>query len=482
MKIYHSIPEETPLFSHDAVLIKILKVAIPVFILISSVTVFFGVQTTINNYLEELNLPLYVPAYLIGFFLFSITPDTLNFILVGYLARTFLKGYYRNWPSFFLIGICSLSVIGLTYYSYQMSMNSAKSVAIKLKGEERPYDGTEIKNDKERQIQKLLELNKTEERKLEREYNVKLENQKELKRLKLKSYGDQIEQWEHKRRKSNTKYVDMKIRKIRSKIDQTKIDFINYQKGIFDSFEKERLKLKHSGNQKQNEIEPSYKQLLQEGKKASTVNKEERNKTFLVFKNQFSSIAGKAIFIVLFLSICKEILYNRNHIEAIPIIEPFDFNRNPLQEIVSVIPTLILRFLVNISRIINNKLPDYKKPPLPQKIYDFSQVTRNIEVMLRENPTGSGTNPAGMARKSQKRNHSLNASIGISSNPNQKKNPDPVKRSSYNDQKKSNLRTCQFCKKDYYPNAPKQKYCCEECRVLAWEKKTGRKLKRKTKK
>jgi ribosomal protein S27AE len=43
----------------------------------------------------------------------------------------------------------------------------------------------------------------------------------------------------------------------------------------------------------------------------------------------------------------------------------------------------------------------------------------------------------------------------------------------------SNLRTCPNCGKQYIYKHHKQIYCCEECRIESWEKRTGKKFKKK---
>lgn len=55
-------------------------------------------------------------------------------------------------------------------------------------------------------------------------------------------------------------------------------------------------------------------------------------------------------------------------------------------------------------------------------------------------------------------------------------------RKSYNDEKsKENERVCNHCLTPYVYRHHKQKYCCDNCRILAWQEKTGKKLKMKKK-
>ena len=56
-------------------------------------------------------------------------------------------------------------------------------------------------------------------------------------------------------------------------------------------------------------------------------------------------------------------------------------------------------------------------------------------------------------------------------------------RKSLNDEKlKEHERNCLHCKTPYIYRHHKQKYCCDNCRIMAWEQRTGKALKKKKKK
>lgn len=475
MKIVNSLPKASELFNHDSPVIRIVKLCLPAFVLVSSLTVFLGVKAHLADYLGETNWLLANGLYSIAYLLFSLAPDVLNVVLIAYLTRSFLKGHYQDRLGIVLLLTAALMVITLTRYSFLMSQTAAKSM-VKAAA---PMANVKSVAPIDSLYQSELNQHKTDKQNaraaIEQRYQEIITASTAPFLAQLTPLQKQAEQWEAKRNVNNTFYVDLKLKQLSEQIKPLEQERLTLEKRLVLQKNEELSLLNESFTRKTKALEDRR---ATDRTTIQALNKTERTSIqsiTTIFTKQLSGIAGYAVFIVLLLAIIREILYYRNGIDLQPIISPFDFQTKPLQEALLLPFTLIGRHWINWIRNQYQRLPLLQEPPEPPalKPYIVKQLSTNLtpenkDLTLQndlENAYESLFNNMGNEGHFLKENPKLNGTYENSSNPEKVVIIErPI------------LRDCEFCSEGFTPNHKKQKYCSEEHRRLAWEEKTGRKL------
>lgn len=111
---------------------------------------------------------------------------------------------------------------------------------------------------------------------------------------------------------------------------------------------------------------------------------------------------------------------------------------------------------------IEGRTPDAPLPNAPQDLYDLSSIQQKKFNLTKEDLNQI---QADQAKRRQ---------IGFKI-PSNDTDENRLNENRYSDTKQ---RICHNCEKEYTYRHHKQKYCCDKCRIEAWEKRTGAKLKK----
>lgn len=476
MKIVYSLPKPSDLFNHDAPVINVVKLVLPAFVLVSSITVFLGVKAHLADYLQEVQWLVSNGLYSAAYLLFSLAPDVLNVVLMAYLTRSFLQGHYQDRLGMILLIAAGLMVIVLTRYSFLMSQTAAKSMVkaaapiVALKSTA-PIDSLYQSEVKSLQVE-----NQNAVAAIERRYQELIAASTAPLSAQILPLQKSVEQWEISRSDQNTFYVDLQLKKLNEQIQPLEQERLNLEKRLVLQKNQELAQLNDVFKGKTAKLE---KRRNTDRTEVLSLNQSERksiNGITAIFTKQLSGIAGYAVFIVLLLAVIREILHFRNGIELQPIISPFDFQTKPLQETLVLPFTLVGRYCINWVRDQYRHLPSLKEPPTPPalKSYVYQQLSNshltpeNKDLTVQNallNDYENLFNSQAKTPISLKEKPKLNGSYENSSDPEKVVIIErPI------------LRDCEFCGEGFTPNHKKQKYCRQEHRRLAWEEKTGRKL------
>lgn len=354
MKILRSLPKGENL-QHDAPLLNIIRVAKPTFILISSFTVFIGVYTHLSGYIEGLSLWFAIPVYLIAYLLISLFPDILNSIAAGYIARSFIKGLYKDRLTQILIVFCLVLVFPLTKYSFKMSTTTA-GAAIEAAAEEQPKAETEkIDNAYNQEITRIEKDYEAEKQSINSQFDAELSAATLGIIAKIETEQQRIETLEKKRKPTNTNWTDTRQNKARSKIARLTVERSEIELSIVQARKKALRALKEA-----KEVKESEAQALRMGDRKREITEAETKGTEIktvtgILKKQFSGLAGYAVFVVLLLTGVEQVLHHRNEIEFEFRFTLWDAGVNPITE------TIGLPFVIFGRKIINGVRKQYSR-------------------------------------------------------------------------------------------------------------------------
>lgn len=494
MKIQFNVPQVTKLLRNDAPIIRIVKLAIPAFILLSSITVFYGVKFHLSDYLEGLSSFIRVLSYSLSYILFSLAPDVLNVTVVAYMVRSFLKGHYNDVSSKILLVCCLILSLGLTKYSYKMSKTSATSAAYEMSNDVKQIDLVAIDTFQSAKVNAIRLAYEADKQTIQKSVDQSLLNNETYYSQLIEAKKEEIVYWEKRRKPKNTLYVDTKIKRVKKEVVGLEAKKLKTEKSILSSRNSKLEDLLANRKKLEDELFLFYKD---DRSAAKEINEGERIKSkslLIAFESEISWIAGKAVFIILILSMIKEILYHRNEIEITPIMEPFDFSTNALREILMLPFIAASRYAINKTRKIYSNLPNLEKPVRPSDVHDVSALLPKI---IKEKPedkeesiegTQRSRSMNGEERKSVKslvrvaNGKEEQVSVLLNADVKNVIGKEAVYENRIYDTPVTNLRSCLHCKKDYQYKHHKQKYCSDDCRKKAWELRNGRKLKLKAKK
>lgn len=380
MKINYNLPELSDIFKHDAPLYQIIKIAVPVFILISSLTVFSGVKLHISDYLQNYSTWITTPAFGFAYFLLSLAPDVLNSILVAYLIRSLLNKNKQR-TDIILNSFALLLVIFLTRYSYNMSHFSAGSVSQEIGQEIEQIDLSEINGSYKEEKAEIQKIYKDDLSTIESNHKAALEALNAETEASIKPLRNKIQKLEKNRTIKNTQWTDREI----GKLDVAINDHLAAQATEVTKFLKEKeqktadlKQTRDSDLTKLNTDKETDRDLSKSLKEKSNEQAAQAN-GFL--KSELEKIAGFAIFIVLVLVSLKEIIHFRNDIKPQPIIAKLDFQFDWINEVLSFPGEAIKRYSVNAIRKKYAELPPLHEPQEVPKLEQYVQEQEIVKIL-----------------------------------------------------------------------------------------------------
>lgn len=383
MKINLNLPTLGNIFSHDAPLYQIIKFSVPVFILISSLTVFGGVRSHISDYLQSYSWLVTVPGYGFAYTIFSLAPDVLNSILAAYIVRSLLNKYKQG-TDIILNVFALILVVFLTRYSYNMSQFSAGAVSSEIGQETEVIDLSEINDSYSTEKKEINDSYKTDKQDAENQYNENLGVLNQKYENLSNPLREKIQKFEKNRTDDNTKWTDREIRKVQNQITSTEKLQIEEQQKLLKEKQDKIAGFQATRDQSLAILENNKKtdrnttQSLKEKKNAEI----DQANGFL--QSELEKIAGYAIFVVLVLVSLKEIIHFRNNVEPKPILSQLDFQYNWIQEVIGFPYEYLRRHAVNYFREQYDKLPQLKDGIEVPELIQQSHTQKVIELVPSE--------------------------------------------------------------------------------------------------
>lgn len=505
MKILKTLPKMSDLLKHDAPVLRVIRVSLIAFVLISSITVFLGVRVHIQEYLSNLSPITRYPAYGVAYLAFSLVPDTLSVILFAFVVRSFLKGHYADTLSIILVSACTLVTVFLVRYSWNMSRNAAHSYAIHITPEAAETNTAAIEDRSTDRTREIEATYRKEVALVENRYDELLRASTAPLRAKSTPLEQKIMRLEEKRTEQNTYWTDREIGKLEQQLTPIEEEAAAIRKNLTEKKNAELAQLKANKDQRIATIESRSEEDRTIALAENEAEKERTNTISAILVRELRNVAGFAIFIVLLLTGLMEILYHRNGVDREPIIGEFDLRSSMVSEVVSLPFVYIGRHLINWVRERYEQLPDLRPGPWKNNA-DLKTNLNSLKTPLNEVFNGVkntdnqhliGLNEGGgyddlfndylkPVLNESDTPHDDRQENGIPPHDDRRKNGSsdhddraPLKEVIW----KEHLRECAHdeCNNQFFPNAPKHIYCNDDCRRAAWEKNTGKTLKYKPK-
>jgi hypothetical protein len=491
MRINKTLPKRTNLLQHDAPVLRVVRIALIAFILISSITVFLGVRVHIHDYLQSLSPIVRFPAYSIAYVLFSLVPDTLSVILFAFVIRSFLKGHFSDGLSIILVTTCSLMMVFLVRYSWNMSRNAAHSYALFITPEPVTMNTATIEDRSQDRVRDIEAVYQREVKLVRDRYDELVLASIAPQKAASAPLEEQMMRLEKNRTDQNTYWTDREIRKLQWQLSPIEQKIASIRKELTIQKNAELAALKRSRDQRIAAIEQNAEMdrstALEENEAAKTTT----NSISAVLKRELKQVAGFAIFIVLLLTGLTEILYHRNGIDREPIVAEFNLRSSMASEVINLPVVFLGRYLINWVRKRYEQLPDLQPSPQNNTIA-IKGPLNVVKATLNgtEHPTQSTDNQSlNCFNPTNDYDHLFTEEVRASESDHDDRRQNGL--SSHDDRAllKENmvpgkyLRECAYddCTNTFFPNAPKHIYCDADCRRAAWEKKTGKTLKYKPK-
>lgn len=504
MKLRLTLPDkESKYLGHDSPLIKAVGVGILAFLILSSTTVFLGVKSHISSYLGGLPVFISYPAYGIGYLVFSLAPDALNVVCIAFVARSILLGFYSDARSIVLIAVCLATSFYLTRYSYQMSQVSATSLARSITPDEQAPDVVKFDSTLQTVVAGIgADFDKQYDR-LAAEFDKKIESSNLAFEAKKAPYLRQIDYYNKVRTNENTQWIDRQINRQQRAIEPIEADRAKSQADLMDERQKALDELRARRVDQEDRAA-----MVADTSKAiviadATKKNSELSEVTETLVKQLSGIAGMSVFILLALSIVREILRARNGIQPIPVWNEFDQGGNPVGEVLMYIPTLLGRSILRKARTGYEGIRE-KGMPLPEApgaLIDWTTANNEIAKFEPiENPdenTATGpstittttakkprqkrkrTTAKNMANTTAKKSRPIGFNLPFSNNNTTAKmeagesavNNGPITTGNSHGKKEviikevdTSIRQCKNCGEDYKPRAHNQKFCTAKCK------------------
>lgn len=356
MKIFYSLPQMQ--HKGDAYIFGVVRIAFWAFLLISSITVFSGVQAFLGGYLTTLPWLVGAVAMVVGFLAFSLAPDYINARIVRYVTRTILQNTFRDARSGVILVFCVMLVVYLTRYSYKMSQFAAGASVEEMAGDAQQADVVALDSIYLGKIEATNAQLVADQDRIRQRYAQRITEATAENEAKIRGEETLIKGLESSRSKTNSQWIDNQIRTHERRIAE-------YRRRIAAATTPLREK-------EQSELDDLDTRYRAKDSLLTTVYTGTRDTTLLTnadrklqhaqitgfFKDQLSGIAGKAVFIILILSVITEIIYERNGITPDPVFSPFDFQPSAILEALAMPVAWAGRHLTNRVRTVYNNLPD----------------------------------------------------------------------------------------------------------------------------
>lgn len=178
-------------------------------------------------------------------------------------------------------------------------------------------------------------------------------------------------------------------------------------------------------------------------------------------------------------------------IEQVAVPNQYHFSQSVFSEFSNMIGEKINYKLRDKIKTLAEKTPPPPLPSPPPSLYDLANAKKQrltFEIEENKNLKYFLANPLPVIDETKiiaKNGSTTSKNMADVATPifKEKTLEKTIIRKSYNEEKtKDYERICLHCSKPYIYRHHKQKYCCDECRINAWQKKTGKQLKLKKKK
>lgn len=473
MKVYHSLPTNDGFFSRYATLIPTLSKLGILSQLVSGLTeigIIYSIILSRVHHLDPVN------ANTIAF-IGAIIGTT--FLEVGlrkftpYSVKAFLHKRFKGLDlamTIFIVLVC----IGLFSASGILSFKGSKDlVAIatptpSLKTTEKT-DG--IYYDKKGEISTLFTADSIT---ITNGYTKQMDTEKKRFKALIAKEQSQLNRYVRKEQRTGLSYRSKKeaIRGKMASLEADKSTTISNLQGL-QSTELRTLTQNRRNDLKAIERNHENDVTKIEGTNTATLTRAESNTVY--YGNGLAWFTIVCLFVFLFSIIIEEIHKKGSGIEQVALPNQYFFSQSVLADFANMVNEKVNYSIRNKIQQWANGTPPPPIPLAPPSLYDLSNANQQKLLFALED-----TNDQYYILKNRLmdigQQPEIKRRIGFNVN-------DPVKRKSYNDTDKAkNERVCINCSSSYTYRHHKQKYCCDECRIEAWEKKTGKELKLKKKK
>lgn len=451
MKILYDLTgvESSHTFRYDARLISIVKTALITFLIISSLSVFSGIRSHTSDYTSGLFFAWRWCANGVLYFCFSLLPDIINAMLAAWIVSALLRKDTDK-TGRLLIAFCSVVVIGLTYYSFSMSKNSAVAVGNDIEKSNQISDSTSVKAIDQTLFTELSAINDRHSAKLatiQGQYSTIIGNTKESFAGQKKAVRGQISNLLNKSTKKDYLYANKKIERLQKQLATIEAA----ERSAVEPIEAEQRLAIITIERQQQEAERSARDRHEADRsrtKAATDHQNTRAEIRGgVFTSLFSNLAAYSIFIVLILTSIRGVLYHRNDIEPVPVLSNFDFSPSWTLEVLAYPYFWIRSRLINWVRGRYENLPNVQQRPYEAVIFDGSGIYQQYGQSVTY---------------TDQRGNDIEATIPISSNMSAGHNKDIIISGISNSKKVSRVGTidkCIYCGEGYTVKQNTQKYC-----------------------
>ena len=424
MKLFFDLSnlEKSTTFKHDAQLIKGVQIGIIVFLILSSITVFGGIKSHLNDYLLDAFLLwrwlVLGSSYLVG----ALGIDLVNTVCIGYVVSAILRKDFER-ESILLIVFCSVLSLGLTHYSFSMSQNSAVAIGNDLKEENQQDDTKELSlidtilNNQIATIESNYTIN---HQRTIKPFTIRIENISKSFDNQIAILKNEIAVIDKNTTKENYLYAAKQKQPLTAKIQRLEASklvalnpILKDQQVALDKLTSEKSGMIADAKK----IHQSDRQRKQD--KTDLVN-DQSNTTSTIFSNLFSKLSGFAVFGLLILTAIKEVLYFRNKIEPTPILSNFDFSPSWAIEVFFYPMVWVRRHSVNRVRQWYVQLPALAEPVIQDKIYDGRSLGQSIIIPDSNHHqsanAGPGYMPPGQSRNLDTQDHTYKSVIPTEKN------------------------------------------------------------------
>ena len=363
IKIFKSPPNMSDTLNHDAPVLRIMQLGLWCFIIISSITVFFGVHSYVSDYLNQQPWIMRKLGYVGAYLVLSIIPDLLCSIFFAHVVRSLLKRKYKDVLSIILNVALILIVLFLGRYSWRMSRSAATSAAYDMVPQVELKDVTKLDSLANGERQLLRKQYEDDVTAINQRYNTRLEAALSPLRQKALPYRKQIESLEASRSRNNTNWIDKQLTAINKQLlpITEEISAVTASNERRRSGELSQLKRKYQDDIAflNNRLYENRESIQQRNGKI-----EQRVESLAAaFSGEFRKIAGWSIVIVLLLTALLEILYHRNGIERNPVFTQWNFRLSGLFEVMYLPFSIVGRHTLNTVRRQYAKLPALEPAP-----------------------------------------------------------------------------------------------------------------------
>lgn len=365
IKFIKTPPKVLDLLGHDGPVLRILQGGLYVFILISSITVFFGVHSYVSDYLDQQPWLIGRLGYLVAYFALSLTPDLLCSLFFAHIVRALLRNQYQDRLSMILLIAFTILVGFLSVYSWTMSRSSAVSLAYDFTPEVKVENTARFDSLSQNERGQLRQAYETDVEEINNRYDqLLLVQTKPLEQAAL-PFRQQIQSLEASRSEQNTNWIDLQIAAVNKKL-------LPIEQSISEVQTKNENRRRGEILQRKKKYQKDIEFLnnrLYENRQASQQRNQKTTSRIdqlsAVFTREFKKIAGFAIIIVILLTGLLEVLFHRNGIDRQATVLQWHPRLSGLFEVAYLPFVFIGRHTLNRVRRQYEKMP----PLLPEPSY-----------------------------------------------------------------------------------------------------------------